>query len=146
MTMTNNQTRTLQIQSTIIIASLVVQYALGMYANLFVSFPDGIQGGSAWEFAWQQGIVATHIVLGILLVIGAIVFIVRAFVYKSATWKAPSVWGLVGIVGAAACGSAFIPSQSDAYSYAMALFFLISLGAYAWGAMAARREKESAAV
>jgi hypothetical protein len=136
--MENQQSASLRIQGTVLLISLIVQYALGMYVNLFVAFPDGIQGGGAWEFSWRQPALATHIVLGILLLIGSIVFLIRVLVSKSATWKYPAIGGLVGILLAGFAGATFIPSQTDAYSYIMSLAFLIAFGAYARGLFSAR--------
>ena len=128
----------IRIQSVILLCALIAQYILGMYANLFVAFPDGAQGGSAWQFAWTQAVVAAHIVLGILLVIGAIVFLIRVLVAKRTAWRTPAILGLIGILAAAWSGSAFIPSQSNPLSYIMSLSFLLAFFAYAWGIFTTR--------
>jgi len=121
------------IQGTILIASLVVQYALGMYVNLFVPFPEAGTEGQLWEFAWSQPALATHIVLAILIFIGAVVLCIRAYLSRDSAWILPSFIGLLGVLIAGADGAQFIPTQSDLFSYLMALGFLIAALSYAWG-------------
>src|SRR6185437_10875878 len=116
----------LRLQSIFLLLGLAVQYLLGMYLNFYVSFPDGISGGSAWEFAWTHAAVAAHIILGFLLITGAIAFLVRTFMYHGDRLKAPALWGLIGISLAALGGSAFVPTQTDAFSYLMSLSFLLA--------------------
>ena len=131
--MNPQQSKIIRIQSTFLLVFLAIQYAFGMYVNFYVTFPDGIQGGDAWRFAWTQFALAAHIVIGILLLLGAIVFLVRVLRYGSKKWKAPAIWGLVAIALAGTAGSLFLPSQTDFYSYIMALMFLLAFFSYAWG-------------
>lgn len=138
------QGNTLRSQSRGLLAMLALQYALGMYANLFISFPDGVQGGAAWVFAWSQWVIAAHIILGLLLVIASITFLVRAVRaerMQMSGWKTPAIWGIVGIGGALVAGPQFISSQNNAWSYAMSLFFVISFFAYLWAYVAHREQK-----
>jgi hypothetical protein len=125
----------LYIQAIILLACLAVQYALGMYVNLFIQFPQNATAGQLWEFSWRQPSLSTHILLGILILIGSLVFMIRAIFYKSSTWKTPAILGFLGVFLAAFGGSSFISTQSDAYSYVMALAFIVPFFAYAWGLM-----------
>jgi hypothetical protein len=136
-------TRPLRIQATWLIAALVVQYALGMYTNLFVPFPDGTSGGAAWTFAWSQWPLAAHIALGLGLLLGGSVLAVRSFRRSSRSWRAASLVGLISLVLAVLSGVFFIPAQTDLYSYSMSLLFVIAVLAYAWGLMV---DRSSAAV
>lgn len=120
-------------QGMVLIVVLVIQYLLGMFINLYVSFPQGKLGGQLWIFAWKQISIAAHIILGILLLIGAIVFIVRAVRQKDTTWIGASVAGYIAIQAAVLTGSIFIPTQSAIYSYVMSLCFLIAVLSYGWG-------------
>jgi hypothetical protein len=131
--MNARQFRGLRIQTAVLIGALIVQYAFGMYVNLYVSFPDtAATEGQLWEFAWSQPALATHIVLAILILLGAIVLCVRAARAKNPTWIWCSLIGLLAILAAGASGASFIPSQLNLYSYAMSLAFLIAFLAYAW--------------
>ncbi len=101
------------------LGALVVQYALGMYVNMFISFPENATAGQMWEFAWSQWPPATHIALAILLLLGAVLFLIRALLFKQKKWIIGSSVGLVGILAAGGSGAIFIPTQSDALSYSM---------------------------
>lgn len=122
----------LRINAMFLLGALVVQYALGMYVNLYTSFPNNATAGMLWEFAWSQWPLASHIILAILLLLGAVLLCVRAILYKDKKWIIGSVVGLLGILAAGGSGAIFIPSQMNAYSYSMSLSFLIAFGAYFW--------------
>ena len=117
----------------VLIGALIVQYVLGMYVNLFVSFPQNAIQRQLWEFAWSQPSVAAHIILAILILLGAIVILVRAILSKNRTWIIATSVGLIAILAAGSSGATFISSQGDLYSYAMSLAFLVSILSYAWG-------------
>jgi hypothetical protein len=125
--------KSLRIQGWFLLVGLVMQYALGMYVNLFVSFPDGLNEGQLWEFAWSQPALAAHIVLAILIFLGGIVLCIRAYLQQDKRWIWASFVGLLAVLAAGASGASFIPTQGDIYSYSMALFFIVAFGAYAWG-------------
>lgn len=125
--------RSLRIQGMLLLGALIVQYMLGMYVNLFVSFPENATDGQLWEFAWSQKPLAMHILLAILILLGAVVALVRAALYKNKKWIVANSIGLAAILAAGASGAVFIPSQTDAYSYAMSLAFLVAILSYAWG-------------
>lgn len=132
----------LRINGMFLLGALVVQYALGMYVNLYTSFPSSATEGQLWEFAWSEWPLASHIVLAILLLLGAIVLCVRAILSKDRKWTIGSSIGLLGILAAGLSGAIFIPSQMDAYSYSMSLAFLVAFAAYAWALFSTRRSIE----
>jgi hypothetical protein len=121
------------------IVLLVIQYILGMITNLFVQFPQTDQRGLLWEFAWSQLSEASHIILGLLLFVSAVVFVVRAIRHRNRVWTAASVVGLIAILTAIYGGVTFIPSQVDRYSLIMAFAFIAAFLAYSWGLYAAKR-------
>jgi hypothetical protein len=124
----------LRIQSASLAGLLILEYVLGMYVDLFVAFPDGAQGDEAWKFAMDQGPVVAHVAFATLLVLGGIAFLIRVIMLKRKAWLAPAIIGLLAIFVAGGSGDEFIRSQSDAYSYTMALAFIVAFVAYAWGA------------
>jgi hypothetical protein len=128
-----SQRKPLHIQGIVLLISLVIQYVLGMYVNLFVQFPENATAEQLWEFSWRQPSLATHIVLGILLFIGSFAFLIRVMRRRNLTWKKPALLGFLGILLAGLGGSSFIPTQSDAYSYLMSLAFIVAFFAYTWG-------------
>jgi hypothetical protein len=129
----NDRSGKLNIQAVVLIIFLVIQYALGMAANLFVQFPQNVSAGRLWVFAGSQTLIASHIVLGVLLLIGAAVFVGRAIRNKSQVWIIVSSIGLLAIIAAWGSGALFIPTQSSLYSYGMSIAFLVALIAYGYG-------------
>ena len=121
------------------IITLVLQYILGMINNLFVKFPDTTERALLWRFAFTRFTEVTHIVVGFLMLIGAVVFLLRSIRAKHRTWVVVSAIGLAGIISAIASGVLFVTTQADPYSLVMSYGFLIALVGYGWGLYAARR-------
>ena len=57
--------------------ALVIQFLLGMYVNLYVTFPTS-GPADAWAYAWHKWPVGVHIILGTLILLGGISLLVRA--------------------------------------------------------------------
>jgi hypothetical protein len=115
------------------IGFLVLQYALGIATNLYVKFPDGVKEGQAWEFAWKQVLLAAHIILGILLFVGAVALAVRAYRNKDKVWIRASGVYLLAIFLAGFAGSSFVSKQIEVYSLIMALSFIAAILSLVWG-------------
>ncbi len=128
----------LRIQSHVILGILLLQYLLGMAANLFVQFPDTSNTKRLWQYAQDQWTVVTHMILGFLLLIGSIVLLFRAIRRKDKNWIIAGSVGLFAILAAVGAGSEFIPTQQDVYSYIMAAAFILAVVAYGWGIYKAR--------
>lgn len=126
-------------QAIVLIGFLTIQYVLGMAVNLFVQFPEGVQGSQLWKFAWTQTLLTVHISIGVLLVLGALVFVVRSFRNKDRMWIIFSCTGLIAIVTAGVSGALFMEGQNDAYSYSMSIAFFVAVVAYGWGLYASRK-------
>jgi hypothetical protein len=122
----------------LMIGLLVVQYALGVVTNLYVQFPQTDQIDQLWGAARSQFPAAAHIVIGLLLLVGAVIFVMRAAVKHRWRWIVSSVAGLIAIVVAIYGGVTFVSSQGAAYSLVMAVAFLVAFLAYGWGLYAAR--------
>jgi hypothetical protein len=130
----------LRIHGLTLILGLIVQYILGMITNLFVTFPDTTIEGKLWEYAWSQISEASHIILGLLLFIGALVLLIRALRYKNRTWTIAASTGLGGILLAIYGGVRFIPTQNDPYSLVMSIAFIVALLALVWGFYASKEQ------
>jgi len=115
-----------------------LQFLLGMFSALFVEFPENASEQQVWKFAGQQIPVVLHMLLGLLLLLGAIALVVRAIILKDKIWIWTSVIGLVGVLVADITGVLFVGQQNDIYSYAMAVAFIVALVAYFWGVYRAR--------
>jgi len=115
---------------------LIVQFALGMGVNLYVTLPAaGHPGHNAWF--GNGALLALHAALGMLLILAAIFVLVRAIMARNATIIVTSAAGLVAILLAAFFGSGFTDKLTDGYSIGMALAFAVALACYAIGLFAA---------
>lgn len=102
-----------------------IQYLLGQFTSLFVQFPDTKQNITLWKFAWQQVPLTLHIIVGLLLFFGTIVLIIRSVAYKNRTWIIASFTAGIAVLGAAIAGITYIPTQTNTYSFIMAIYFLL---------------------
>jgi ABC-type maltose transport system permease subunit len=112
---------------------LVGQYMLGMYSNLFVQIPDGVDG---WKWMSNSLVIMGHVTLGtlVLVVSGAgLALSVRA---RARSWVLVSIVGLLGIGASLFGGSAFMNGQSDTMSFVMACGLGVAILAYAAGVYA----------
>jgi ACR3 family arsenite efflux pump ArsB len=115
---------------------LIVQFALGMGVNLYVTLPAAGHPGHASWFG-NGALLALHAALGMLLILGAIFVLVRSIMARNATLIVTSAAGLVAILLAAFFGSGFTDKLTDGYSIGMALAFAAALACYAIGLFAA---------
>ena len=136
---TSKRQKGLRMHAILMIGLLVIQYALGMLTNLFVQFPDTNQPGQLWGFANSQLTTVAHIWIGLLLLVSAVIFVIRAAGKNNRGWLASAVVGLIAIIVAIYGGVTFISSQADTYSLVMALGFIVSFVAYGWGLYTTRR-------
>ncbi len=116
-----------------LLSFLAIQYALGMYANLFVEFSKSADIHTRWIYAMGNPFVALHVVIGTGLLLGAVALVVRAAKLRAAAWKIPAYLGLVGILLSWVGGERFVSTQIDIFSYLMSLGFLLAVFAYCWG-------------
>ena len=123
----------------IMIGLLVIQYTLGMLANMFVQFPDSADPGQLWEFARTQLTTGAHILVGTALVVGAIGFVILAVRQKIQPWIISSTFGLIAILAAFFGGATFVSTQADAYSLVMALATILAFLSYGWGLYATHK-------
>ena len=112
---------------------LVVQFALGIYVNLYVTVPGADHGhGLGQAIANGPAGLTVHIVLGLLLILAALGFLVQAILARTPALIATAAAGLLAMIGAAASGSAFTGRGHDGASMAMAL--LAAAGLLCYGA------------
>src|ERR1700722_20967482 len=85
------------------VVMLVVQFALGIYVNLYVTVPSADHGhGFGQAIANGPAGLTLHIVLGLLLILAALGFLVQAIAAPRPALTAAAVLGLVTMIGAAA--------------------------------------------
>ena len=115
-----------------ILIVLIVQFALGMGVNLYVTLPAAGHSGHASWFG-NGTVLAFHAALGMFLILAAIFVLVRAIRARSVTLIVTSAAGLVAILLAAFFGSGFTDKLTDGYSLGMAIAFAVALACYAIG-------------
>lgn len=110
---------------------LVVQFALGMYVNVYVSIPGADYGhGLGQAIANGPAGLTVHIVLGLLLILAALGFLVQAILARQPALIAAAVLGFLAMIGAAAAGSSFTGSGQEGASMAMAVLTAVGLLCY----------------
>jgi hypothetical protein len=125
-----------------IAALVVVQTAVGMIVNLYVTVPAHHPGaqpanyltGSLRSIAWAIGhgalALAIHASLGIAIVAIAIWVAVRAATLRSGWVTLTSILGAALVIGAAFNGASFVDFNHDVSSLIMALLALGALSCY----------------
>ena len=112
--------------------ALLVQLALGIAVNLYVTVPARDQGGgtlTAIGRALSGGPVALalHAGLGLLILLGTITLLVRSILSR----RGPLIWlsavTLLAILGAVGSGASFVNSGNDGASLGMALLTGVAL-------------------
>ncbi len=113
-------------------AALLVQYALGLWVNLYVTVPARDQGGGVLAaigraLANGPAALAVHAGLGLFLLLGSIVLVVRAVVDRTGFFMVTSAVSLLAVLGAAGAGAAFVNSGQDGASLGMGLLTAVAL-------------------
>jgi hypothetical protein len=115
-----------------ILIVLIVQFALGISVNLYVTLPTaGHPGHSSWF--GNGALLALHATLGMILVLAAVFVLVRAIMARNVTLIVTSAAGLVAIGAAFFFGASFTDKLTDGYSLGMAISFAAALACYAIG-------------
>jgi hypothetical protein len=112
--------------------ALLVEYALGVGVNLYITVPSGYnsQGiGRAYVDALSKGPLALsiHAAVGTLLIGSAIVSLIRAIRARHRFVITTSTIALLAVTGAAVSGATFVDSARDSASLAMGLLTALAL-------------------
>jgi hypothetical protein len=111
---------------------LLIQYGLGMWVNLYVTVPARDQGGGMMTAIGQAlsngpAALAAHAGLGLLIVLGSIVLVVRSVQTRQRATIVTSSINLLAVAGAAANGAAFVNAGAASASFSMALLTGVAL-------------------
>jgi hypothetical protein len=111
---------------------LIVEYALGVAVNIYVTVPKSYQGnglGKAFGDALTKGptTLIVHAVVGLLVVIAAVTLLVRAIVARHRFVIATAGIALLAVIGAANSGASFVDTGKDSASLTMALLTALAL-------------------
>jgi hypothetical protein len=127
---TDARGRAFRITAFIIFVLLVLQYILGMIANLEVQLPSG--NVSSWVFG-NSIIIQLHIYLGTLLIVVALVALILSLVARHPVGFVAAVAGLALLVFAWLSGVQFLATQQNNLELRMALGFMGAFIAYLLG-------------
>jgi hypothetical protein len=118
--------------SVAVLVLLVAEYGTGMYVNLYGTAPRPDHDGSLTSAITHGPIVfSTHVVIGVLLGLGAAGVLVQAIRARHPGAVSASALGLFAMVIAAAAGASFTSSGNPADSMAMSVLTGVGLLCYA---------------
>ena len=118
-----------------ILGLLVLQFVLGMLANLYATIPQQ----KPYEVFHQFGYILFHALNGTLLVVLGVVLVSKS--RKQASLK-PAIGGLASLLLAFTFGELFVFTQQDVFSLLMALAFIGAFMSYARIAFSAPANKK----
>jgi hypothetical protein len=115
---------------------LIIEFALGISVNLYVTLPAGDKGSgffAAIGKALADGPVAVgvHAAVGLLLIVAAISLLARAIASRNVRIGVLSGVGLIAILAAASSGASFVGTGQDGASLGMALATAVAMLCYA---------------
>jgi hypothetical protein len=115
-----------------VLVLLVVDYAIGMYVNLYVTVPGADHGGSLGN-AISNGpaSLSVHAVIGLLLGLGALGVAAQSILVRHWGLIAASVIGLLAMIFASVAGTGFTSTGADSASMAMSVLTGIAMLCYA---------------
>ena len=116
--------------------ALLVQFALGMVVNLYVTVPARDQGGGTLTaigraLSGGPAALAIHAGLGLLILLGTITLVVRSVLSRRRALIWLSAVTLLAILGAVGSGASFVNSGNDGASLGMALLTAVALACLA---------------
>jgi hypothetical protein len=111
---------------------LLIQYGLGMWVNVYVTVPardhgGGLMAGIGRAFSNGPAALAAHAGLGLLIVLGSVVLVIRAAQSRHRAAVVTSAISLLAVAGAAAGGAAFVNTAAAGASLSMALLTGVAL-------------------
>jgi hypothetical protein len=112
--------------------ALLVQFAIGMWVNLYITVPSRDHGGgdlAAIGHALSGGptALAIHTGLGLVILVGTISLVVRSALSRRRSLVVLSAVALIAILGAVSSGAAFVDKASNGASLGMALMTGVAL-------------------
>jgi uncharacterized PurR-regulated membrane protein YhhQ (DUF165 family) len=103
---------------------LLAQFLLGIAVNLWVT----IGSDEPWSHIGNVALFGAHALFGVVIVPLTFVVLTKAFQGTSVAQKVVAMMSFFGVVGAAACGVAFVSSAGDgAYSFGMSIGWTLAV-------------------
>jgi hypothetical protein len=122
--------------------AVLVQSALGIVVNLYVTVPPNHPGANpsdylarsgksvAWAIAHGTASLVIHAVVGVVLILMALSVVARALLLGRRTVTVWSVLAALLVIGAAFGGASFLDFNNNLSSLLMALLAFAAAGAY----------------
>jgi hypothetical protein len=115
-----------------VLVLIVVEFAIGMYVNLYVTIPRADHGHSVGSAVANGPVtLSVHAVVGLLLGLGALGVLAQAVLARHLAAIALSAAGLLVLALAAAMGASFTSSGHPADSMGMSVLTGVGLLCYA---------------
>jgi hypothetical protein len=129
---TEKRIRVFRLHALVSIFALMAEFIIGMYAALFVEFPESLVDGNAWAWSMSKSfVVVAHALLGTLLAAVSIATLAQGIALKTPRAWLPSVAGLLMVGLSWLSGAAFLSNvASDGFSFLMAIGFIGALFSY----------------
>jgi hypothetical protein len=106
----------------ILLIGLIIQYALGMILNLYVTIPAAdAQASYIREIETAPGMLTAHAVLGLLVLAAGAVLLLKGIALREMTVITLAVAGLAALLGAFAAGEMFVKNGDGSASLSMAI-------------------------
>lgn len=113
-----------------LMVGLAFEFIFGMVANLFFEFPDTTNVQTLRDASLHNVWVATHIFLGLFLVLMGAFVLFRAYQMKNKKFIAMAGLGFISLLVAATGGDRFVNTQQEMWSLIMAIGFILSMAFY----------------
>jgi hypothetical protein len=125
-----------------VVIALLVEYLLGMAVNLFVTIPTehpganppeyfgGVVQSVTWAVLHAQLLLVLHTAFGLLLVVGSIAAVVRAWPPGGRMLRSTTALGALFVLAAGLNGGSFLNYNQDFSSMIMASFFALAVACY----------------
>ncbi len=112
---------------TAIMALLFIQFILGMYVNLYVSFPplNNVSHLAGNSFPSNYIVVMVHMMFGFLILIVAFILLLLSVKIRNSKLVLSSAISLVFVMVAGISGLLFLFNEANLYSLIMAVSFII---------------------
>ncbi len=115
-----------------VLVLLVVEYAIGIYVNLYVTVPRADHGGGLGSaIANGPTSLSAHAVIGLLLGLGALGVAAQSILTRHWGLIALSVIGLLSMIFASVAGTGFTSTGDDSASMAMSVLTGVAVLCYA---------------
>ena len=115
-----------------VLVLIVVEYAIGMYVNLYVTVPKADHGSSlGTEISNGPAVLSLHAVVGLLLGLGALGVLVQSIMARHWVVVGVSAVGLLSLAFASVAGTGFTSTGDNSASMAMSVLTGVALLCYA---------------